>query len=351
MESVYKRFGAELRRIRKGVGLTIKESASATREVAPDSSAHISAPYLTQIENGRKVALSYAKLTTLASVYGVTDSELINLAPDGDRPRLKDERHDWMVEGWMPPRKRKPRGWADVDRRLDELIARRAKEVSIPIRRQDYAKQFIRETLVCASLPPFMAVEVEFFVKAKADTIAQFVGQPSDPWIWRALVADYMEFVLYELLMGERAIQAIVAWHVDFPSELATCAFADPGIQRQYGFDRVPALVVQAAREAEIANAIYDLIHTLHPGLLRPDSSVEAGARAYFAEMLNPGCEFCATAPVMVGAVVQAVSDVRRRLLKSSVGKLDSKLHDAIVRFLRSAGRRPRAIERAAKPT
>ncbi|MEW6252084.1 MAG: helix-turn-helix domain-containing protein, partial [Planctomycetota bacterium] len=275
----HKAFGTYLRKLRLRRGLSLPEVATLSREVTrPESKGAFGHPWLWQLEVARATAVSFAKLASLAEIYGEPIDKLIERAPDPQRARLRRTLAQWReAERDHPDRKLfpsrappLPRERAEVDQQLDAALAATARGVSLPLGMRD-AHRVIREGLTWATLPAFLER-----MPNRAARLRQFWGQLSRvpdqsasdipllvSSMWHQTANAFRDAVLYDFKLWHALVSGLKSWAIDFSRPgweprfaLLTCHYVAPDLEHACAADSVPVAALVELRSAQLALAL-----------------------------------------------------------------------------------------------
>lgn len=326
----YKTFGEFLRKLRSRRDLSLKETAALSEKVSPDSSGALSHPYLSQLESGRRIAVSFAKIASLAAIYDVPVDKIIAQAPEPERVRLKRTLAEWRAvpRPFPKPLHRLPHAVDEVDRVLDGLLEQTAENVSLPLGNQTAARAAIRDGLMWATIVPYFERlsnrqkrAAEFWARA-SDELRGELKSAETPEIaatsWHRIMAEVRAWFIYELSCGPALLALIRSWTINFSRGglwtycgLLACRFRDDAIQQNYGFASVPVNAVCSVRSRQFAIALHAATSASDPRRL-PPPPIEHAALDCLAVLIDPpasvpGMEF--GSPIDVGAAIRQVCE------------------------------------------
>lgn len=348
----FRAFGAYLREARKGRGLTLKEVAAASWEIARDPAGRISHPHLSQIENGKPIAIAPAKVLTLAAIYLRLPSEIADHAPEPVRSTLREGLSRWVCEGRpQPPFVRYlPRVVRQIEAEIDGLLEPLARSVRVPLGDEHTARWRIREGLVPAALPAFLHADtkrkaVEFW---QTDASEEAYGRVPGTWWWHVAVTEYTNWLLYDRRAARELLSPIESWTIDFDSgnkdsegtELLSCSFQGDELNRLYGFEKTPLALVRAVRWRQAARLLHSAgLPKRLRGVDEPPEPID-GLLDYVARLVSPVLTEPITRPgVPPGELVAALLDLRNLVpaLKATPRTPDRTKQRAIASLLNRA--------------
>lgn len=260
----FRRFGAYLRSVRHRRGLTLKNVADASNQIASTPAGRISHPHLSQIETGKPIGISLSKVLLLASLYRLEPEQIIEQTPDRIRRRLIESWGEWRAQHRPEPAPVRylPQLICKVDQQLDEALLGRARDVRIPLGREEAARRLIRWTLITTITPAYLDQESPD-ISGFWDQAERSYGGDAVTWIWRLTVDEFQEWLLYEQQSGASLLELIDHWSVDFTGppttpedQSVTCRFRDRRRDRRYGARNVPAIALRGVRWRQTAQQL-----------------------------------------------------------------------------------------------
>ncbi len=286
-ERDHREFGAALRALRKARRYTLKDVARATGDLVdrharslPDS-ARVSDAYLAQLETGRPFAVSLPKLLLLAATYNTSAEELIRKAPEPLRSRRLADLRKWMDDERFipPPLVRLPQHDRLVDIQVDALLAHCARGVHVPLEWEDEFKDRARTLVTSVALAALVVnhpARAREYWKARRGRAQQLTSE--EPYFefdiadallyypaWERVANDCFDWLIYEALAVEDAVDLLSSWHLDFAQDLVTCHFREPSIDQRHGFDEIPGPVVVGLSWRLLANILASVPHPAAP--------------------------------------------------------------------------------------
>lgn len=324
----FKRFGAYLRAVRKECGYTLRQVAAASTNVVPHRDGQISQPYLSQIESGKDVVVSLAKLLTLAALYGRKPDEVIGEAPDAYRATLLSEwgqwraayRHEGTPHGYLPT------VVAERDAAFDSLLALSAVDVRLPFGHEAGARRLIRWGMTALLMPAWLCSDSAASGFWSRGVELQSWSESSDyTWLWSTIFDDFKAWALYQCDAGERVAALVKTWSIETPNGAnvsaedakLTCTLHDRELDSSFGVVAVPLAAVWAVRWRQAAHL---LSATAPPGanLPKPPDPLD-GLLDYITVMIQPDC-----LPVTHPAVGSRDLSRRLRALFSQIPAIDA---------------------------
>jgi transcriptional regulator with XRE-family HTH domain len=283
--SAFKAFGQHLRNLRRRRGLTAKEAAALSGQVAHDSAGRFSRPYLAQLEAGRPIAVSLPKLATLAAILDTPVEQLIARLPREQRERLKAAlaAARGARQPLPKPLKRLPHVVREIDHDLDGRLKPTAERVSLPLGYEDAARDAVRECLCWATVLPFLAswrkrqaalrrfwaLDTSVF-----DTGLYVARERPDQadGAWYAAACEFLKFLVYENRVGPDLLHLVRSWTADFSRAgmfpevaLLTCRLRDERHDSRYGIHDLPIPALRAVRAREVSILLRDALPTDDP--------------------------------------------------------------------------------------
>jgi transcriptional regulator with XRE-family HTH domain len=290
-------FGKYLRALRESRSLSLRQVARLATRVAKDSAGRVSHSYVSQVEGGLPVAITLAKLLSLAAVYNMGILDIIAHLPGAARADRARELIQWQADqrGMPEPIARLPGKRQRSDNELDELFAARAHGFTVDWQWKMECEREARGFLPFAVLLPltersaelirrFWAVHQAPIPTASYSAVGGALGLVAES-PWNGITDSYVAWASRETEAITEAVGAVSWWTLDFKTSGASCHFADPAVDARYGFDQVPPGVVIAVRRWQLARL---LSAGGAPAGLPPLPRPIDGARQFVQYLLRP---------------------------------------------------------------